>query len=58
MTKGDFMDEEALEELAMAWFERIGYETALAPTSPRRSRRRAEPQDVILWGRFKTALGR
>ena len=29
--KGDFMDEEALEELAMAWFERIGYETAFGP---------------------------
>ena len=25
------MDEEALEELAMAWFERIGYETAFGP---------------------------
>ena len=52
------MDEEALEELAMAWFERIGYETAfgpnIAPGGP--DEERAEPQDVILWGRFKTAL--
>ena len=49
------MDEEALQELAMAWFERIGYETAfgpnIAPGGP--DEERAEPQDVILWGASK-----
>ncbi len=54
------MNEDDLEGLAMAWFERLGYETAhgpnIAPDGP--AEERAEPQDVILWGRFKAALAR
>ena len=54
------MNEHDLEELAMAWFEELGYQTAFGPDiGPGGSaQERAEPQDVILWGRFDAALAR
>lgn len=54
------MNEDDLEQLALAWFERLGYGVAhgpdLAPGGP--NEERAQPQDVILWGRFEAALAR
>ena len=54
------MDESDLEDLAMAWFEQLGYETAygpdIGPGGPHEERE--EPQDVILWERFEQSLAR
>ena len=48
------MNELDLEELAMAWFKDIGYQTLHGPDiEPGGSaQERAEYQDVILWDRF------
>ena len=54
------MNELHLEELAMAWFKDIGYQTLHGPDiEPGGSaQERAEYQDVILWDRFDAALAR
>lgn len=54
------MNEFDLEELAMAWFKDIGYQTLHGPDiEPGGSaQERAEYQDVILWDRFDAALAR
>ena len=54
------MNELDLEELAMAWFKDIGYQTLHGPDiEPGGSaQERAEYQDVILWDRFDAALAR
>jgi type I restriction enzyme R subunit len=54
------MNELDLEELAMAWFKDIGYQTLHGPDiEPGGSaQERAEYQDVILWDRFDAAIAR
>ena len=54
------MNELHLEELAIAWFKDIGYQTLHGPDiEPGGSaQERAEYQDVILWDRFDAALAR
>lgn len=54
------MNELHLEELAMAWFNDIGYQTLHGPDiEPGGSaQERAEYQDVILWDRFDAAIAR
>ena len=54
------MNELDLEELAMAWFKDIGYQTLHGPDIEPggNAQERAEYQDVILWDRFDAALAR
>lgn len=54
------MNEADLEELAMAWFEKLGYQTAYGPDiEPGGSaQERSEYQEVILWDRFESAIER
>ena len=54
------MNEADLEELAMAWFDKLGYQTAYGPDiEPGGSvQERAEYQEVILWNRFESAIER
>ena len=54
------MNEHDLEELAMAWFDKIGYQIAHGPDiEPGGStQERADYQEVILWNRFDAALER
>ena len=49
------MDEAALEDLTMAWFSDIGYQTAFGPDI---LDERGDVTEVILWKRFEAALGR
>jgi type I restriction enzyme, R subunit len=54
------MNEADLEELAMAWFGKLGYQTAYGPEIEPGglTQERAEYQEVILWGRFESAIER
>ena len=49
------MDEAALEDLTMAWFGDLGYQTAFGPDI---LDERGDVTEVILWKRFEAALGR
>ena len=49
------MDEAALEDLTMAWFGDLGYQTASGPDI---LDERGDDTEVILWKRFEAALGR
>ena len=46
------MDEAALENLTMAWFRDLGYQTAFGPDI---LDERGDVTEVILWTRFEAA---